>query len=132
MKLFCKYANFGVMDSCVAEMFPAEGFCVRFIDRCPRLEGACVAEPCRHGGTCLDMWSWQQCQCTEGFTGPICEKCELFAICCINIILYISCIEILVHFASITYVLKVWKKDIFFFKYFIALYLLDFSYDTYR
>uniref|UniRef100_A0A672LNC7 Protocadherin Fat 4 n=1 Tax=Sinocyclocheilus grahami TaxID=75366 RepID=A0A672LNC7_SINGR len=44
------------------------------LDRCPRLEGACVAEPCRHGGTCLDMWSWQQCQCTEGFTGPTCEK----------------------------------------------------------
>uniref|UniRef100_A0A671PKS5 Protocadherin Fat 4 n=1 Tax=Sinocyclocheilus anshuiensis TaxID=1608454 RepID=A0A671PKS5_9TELE len=44
------------------------------LDRCPRLEGACVAEPCRHSGTCLDMWSWQQCQCTEGFTGPTCEK----------------------------------------------------------
>uniref|UniRef100_A0A8C2Q903 Protocadherin Fat 4 n=1 Tax=Cyprinus carpio TaxID=7962 RepID=A0A8C2Q903_CYPCA len=44
------------------------------LDRCPRLEGVCVAEPCRHGGTCLDMWSWQQCQCTEGFTGPTCEK----------------------------------------------------------
>ncbi|XP_016110127.1 protocadherin Fat 4 [Sinocyclocheilus grahami] len=44
------------------------------LDRCPRLEGACVAEPCRHGGTCLDMWSWQQCQCIEGFTGPTCEK----------------------------------------------------------
>uniref|UniRef100_A0A673KND8 Protocadherin Fat 4 n=1 Tax=Sinocyclocheilus rhinocerous TaxID=307959 RepID=A0A673KND8_9TELE len=44
------------------------------LDRCPRLEGACVADPCRHGGTCLDMWSWQQCQCTEGFTGPTCEK----------------------------------------------------------
>uniref|UniRef100_A0A8C1TXC5 Protocadherin Fat 4 n=1 Tax=Cyprinus carpio TaxID=7962 RepID=A0A8C1TXC5_CYPCA len=44
------------------------------LDRCPRLESMCVAEPCRHGGTCLDMWSWQQCQCTEGFTGPTCEK----------------------------------------------------------
>ncbi|XP_073778503.1 protocadherin Fat 4 isoform X2 [Danio rerio] len=43
-------------------------------DRCPRLEAACVSEPCRHGGTCLDMWSWQQCQCTDGFTGPTCEK----------------------------------------------------------
>ncbi|XP_076844234.1 protocadherin Fat 4 isoform X2 [Brachyhypopomus gauderio] len=44
------------------------------LDRCPRLEGACVANPCRHGGTCLDMWSWQQCQCAEGFTGRLCEK----------------------------------------------------------
>ncbi|KAK1798052.1 hypothetical protein P4O66_000551 [Electrophorus voltai] len=39
-----------------------------------RLEGACVANPCRHGGTCLDMWSWQQCQCAKGFTGRHCEK----------------------------------------------------------
>ncbi len=76
MQLFCIYANVGVMDSCVADVFPAEGLCASFVHRCPRLEGACVAEPCRHGGTCLDMWSWQQCQCTEGFTGPTCEKCE--------------------------------------------------------
>lgn len=47
--------------------------CVR---RCPRLEGACTASPCRHGGTCLDHWSWQQCQCVDGFTGTFCEKCE--------------------------------------------------------
>ncbi|XP_062874781.1 protocadherin Fat 4 [Trichomycterus rosablanca] len=44
------------------------------LDRCPRMEGACVANPCRHGGTCLDMWSWQQCQCAEGLTGKYCEK----------------------------------------------------------
>ncbi|XP_036445151.1 protocadherin Fat 4 [Colossoma macropomum] len=44
------------------------------LDRCPRLEGACAANPCRHGGTCLDMWSWQQCQCAEGLTGKYCEK----------------------------------------------------------
>ncbi|XP_056130418.1 protocadherin Fat 4 [Lampris incognitus] len=44
------------------------------LDRCPRLEGACTANPCRHGGTCLDHWSWQQCQCVDGFTGKYCEK----------------------------------------------------------
>uniref|UniRef100_A0A667X1A9 Protocadherin Fat 4 n=1 Tax=Myripristis murdjan TaxID=586833 RepID=A0A667X1A9_9TELE len=44
------------------------------LDRCPRLEGACTASPCRHGGTCLDHWSWQQCQCVDGFTGKYCEK----------------------------------------------------------
>lgn len=44
--------------------------------RCPRLEGACTANPCRHGGTCLDHWSWQQCQCVDGFTGKYCEKCK--------------------------------------------------------
>ncbi|XP_028271321.1 protocadherin Fat 4 [Parambassis ranga] len=44
------------------------------LDRCPRLEGACTASPCRHGGTCLDRWSWQQCQCVDGFTGKFCEK----------------------------------------------------------
>ncbi|XP_029020737.1 protocadherin Fat 4 isoform X2 [Betta splendens] len=44
------------------------------LDRCPRLEGACTNNPCRHGGTCLDHWSWQQCQCVDGFTGKFCEK----------------------------------------------------------
>uniref|UniRef100_A0A665VUH5 Protocadherin Fat 4 n=1 Tax=Echeneis naucrates TaxID=173247 RepID=A0A665VUH5_ECHNA len=44
------------------------------LDRCPRLEGACTTSPCRHGGTCLDHWSWQQCQCVDGFTGKFCEK----------------------------------------------------------
>uniref|UniRef100_A0A4W5JBD6 Protocadherin Fat 4 n=1 Tax=Hucho hucho TaxID=62062 RepID=A0A4W5JBD6_9TELE len=44
------------------------------LDRCPRLEGACTANPCRHGGTCIDYWSWQQCKCMEGFTGKYCEK----------------------------------------------------------
>lgn len=46
------------------------------VHRCPRVEAACVSEPCRHGGTCVDMWSWRQCQCAEGFTGGSCEKCE--------------------------------------------------------
>uniref|UniRef100_A0A8C7IX35 Protocadherin Fat 4 n=1 Tax=Oncorhynchus kisutch TaxID=8019 RepID=A0A8C7IX35_ONCKI len=44
------------------------------LDRCPRLEGACTANTCRHGGTCIDYWSWQQCKCMEGFTGKNCEK----------------------------------------------------------
>ncbi|XP_066575944.1 protocadherin Fat 4 [Amia ocellicauda] len=44
------------------------------LDRCPRLEGACSANVCKHGGTCVDYWSWQQCKCTEGFTGKYCEK----------------------------------------------------------
>ncbi|RXM31136.1 Protocadherin Fat 4 [Acipenser ruthenus] len=44
------------------------------LDRCPRLEGACTANLCKHGGTCTDNWSWQQCKCMEGFTGKYCEK----------------------------------------------------------
>ncbi|KAL0974270.1 hypothetical protein UPYG_G00218000 [Umbra pygmaea] len=44
------------------------------LDRCPRLEGACTSNPCRHGGNCIDYWSWQQCKCMEGFTGKYCEK----------------------------------------------------------
>uniref|UniRef100_A0A669BZ23 Protocadherin Fat 4 n=1 Tax=Oreochromis niloticus TaxID=8128 RepID=A0A669BZ23_ORENI len=44
------------------------------LDRCPRLEGACTTSSCRHGGTCVDHWSWQQCQCMDGFTGKFCEK----------------------------------------------------------
>ncbi|XP_006629223.2 protocadherin Fat 4 [Lepisosteus oculatus] len=44
------------------------------LDRCPRLEGACTGNVCKHGGTCVDNWSWQQCKCMEGFTGKYCEK----------------------------------------------------------
>uniref|UniRef100_A0A4W5QMR3 Protocadherin Fat 4 n=1 Tax=Hucho hucho TaxID=62062 RepID=A0A4W5QMR3_9TELE len=44
------------------------------LDRCPRLEGVCTADACRHGGNCIDYWSWQQCKCMEGFTGKNCEK----------------------------------------------------------
>ncbi|XP_078532937.1 protocadherin Fat 4 [Lissotriton helveticus] len=44
------------------------------LDRCPRLEGACTTNPCQHEGTCLDYWSWQQCNCKDGFTGKHCEK----------------------------------------------------------
>lgn len=25
----------------------------------------------------MDRWSWQQCQCVDGFTGRFCEKCKL-------------------------------------------------------
>ncbi|XP_024116845.1 protocadherin Fat 4 isoform X2 [Oryzias melastigma] len=54
---------------------PSQALASRGItERCPRLEGACTGSPCRHGGTCVDRWSWQQCQCTEGFTGSFCEK----------------------------------------------------------
>ncbi|KAG7250203.1 hypothetical protein CRUP_036161, partial [Coryphaenoides rupestris] len=28
----------------------------------------------KHGGTCIDRWSWQQCQCVDGFTGTHCEN----------------------------------------------------------
>uniref|UniRef100_A0A3Q2W1L2 Protocadherin Fat 4 n=1 Tax=Haplochromis burtoni TaxID=8153 RepID=A0A3Q2W1L2_HAPBU len=45
------------------------------LDRCPRLEGACTTSSCRHGGTCVDHWSWQQCQCVDGFTGKF-SACE--------------------------------------------------------
>ncbi|KFO35535.1 protocadherin Fat 4 [Fukomys damarensis] len=44
------------------------------LDQCPRLEGACTRNPCQHGGTCTDFWSWQQCHCKEGLTGKYCEK----------------------------------------------------------
>ncbi|KAM6981316.1 protocadherin Fat 4 [Aplochiton taeniatus] len=44
------------------------------LDRCPRLEGACSTSPCRHGGSCVDHWSWQQCLCSKGFTGQYCDK----------------------------------------------------------
>lgn len=52
-------------------------YCVR---RCPRLEGACTTSSCRHGGTCVDHWSWQQCQCVDGFTGKFCEKCKYMSL----------------------------------------------------
>ncbi|KAF7252592.1 Protocadherin Fat 4 [Varanus komodoensis] len=44
------------------------------LDQCPRLEGTCAINPCQHGGTCMDYWSWQQCHCKEGLTGKHCEK----------------------------------------------------------
>ncbi|KAG8454113.1 hypothetical protein GDO86_000669 [Hymenochirus boettgeri] len=44
------------------------------LDRCPRVEGACTTNICQHGGTCVDNWSWQQCNCKDGFTGKHCEK----------------------------------------------------------
>ncbi|XP_062839712.1 protocadherin Fat 4 [Anolis carolinensis] len=46
----------------------------RILDQCPRLEGTCAVNPCQHGGTCVDYWSWQQCHCKEGLTGKHCEK----------------------------------------------------------
>lgn len=58
-------------------------FVYHCVCRCPRLEGACTASPCRHGGTCLDHWSWQQCQCVEGFTGKFCEKCKYIPLKCL-------------------------------------------------
>ncbi len=60
-------------------------FVCRCVFRCPRLEGACTANPCRHGGTCLDHWSWQQCQCVDGFTGKFCEKCKYMPLKCLFI-----------------------------------------------
>ncbi|CAI9569263.1 unnamed protein product [Staurois parvus] len=44
------------------------------LDRCPRLEGACTTSSCQNGGTCVDNWFWQQCNCKDGFTGKYCEK----------------------------------------------------------
>ncbi|XP_030047622.1 protocadherin Fat 4 [Microcaecilia unicolor] len=44
------------------------------LDRCPRLDGACTTSPCQHGGSCVDYWSWQQCNCKDGFAGNHCEK----------------------------------------------------------
>lgn len=44
------------------------------LDRCPRLEGACTSSSCQNGGTCVDNWFWQQCNCKDGFTGKYCEK----------------------------------------------------------
>ncbi|XP_068136139.1 protocadherin Fat 4 [Hyperolius riggenbachi] len=44
------------------------------LDRCPRLEGACATSSCQNGGTCVDNWFWQQCNCKDGFTGKHCEK----------------------------------------------------------
>ncbi|XP_018106636.1 protocadherin Fat 4 [Xenopus laevis] len=44
------------------------------LDRCPRVEGVCITSMCQNGGTCVDNWSWQQCNCKDGFTGKHCEK----------------------------------------------------------
>lgn len=59
-------------------------FVYHSVCRCPRLEGACTTNPCRHGGTCLDHWSWQQCQCVDGFTGKFCEKCKFMPLKCLS------------------------------------------------
>lgn len=59
-------------------------FVYHSVCRCPRLEGACTTNPCRHGGTCLDHWSWQQCQCVDGFTGRFCEKCKYMPLKCLT------------------------------------------------
>ncbi|XP_028600415.2 protocadherin Fat 4 [Podarcis muralis] len=53
-----------------SQALAAEGI----LDQCPRLEGTCAINPCQHGGTCVDQWSWQQCHCKEGLTGKHCEK----------------------------------------------------------
>ncbi|XP_067849588.1 protocadherin Fat 4 [Heptranchias perlo] len=44
------------------------------LDRCLRVEGACLNSPCQHDSSCVDYWSWQQCKCKHGFTGKYCEK----------------------------------------------------------
>ncbi|XP_042193825.1 LOW QUALITY PROTEIN: protocadherin Fat 4 [Callorhinchus milii] len=44
------------------------------LDRCPRVEGACSNSPCQHSKSCVDHWSWQHCNCKDGFTGEHCEK----------------------------------------------------------
>ncbi|XP_053317380.1 protocadherin Fat 4 [Spea bombifrons] len=44
------------------------------LDRCPRSEGSCTTTTCQNGGTCVDNWFWQQCNCKDGFTGKHCEK----------------------------------------------------------
>ncbi|KAJ7326976.1 hypothetical protein JRQ81_016735 [Phrynocephalus forsythii] len=53
-----------------SQALSAEGI----LDQCPRSEGTCAVNPCQHGGTCVDYWSWQQCHCKEGLTGKNCEK----------------------------------------------------------
>ena len=32
----------------------------------------CASNPCLNGGTCVDRLDGFTCQCTSGFTGPIC------------------------------------------------------------
>ncbi|XP_043530022.1 protocadherin Fat 4 isoform X1 [Chiloscyllium plagiosum] len=44
------------------------------LDRCVRVEGVCLNNPCQHDSSCVDYWSWQQCNCKHGFTGKYCEK----------------------------------------------------------
>ncbi|XP_078395822.1 protocadherin Fat 4 isoform X1 [Cetorhinus maximus] len=44
------------------------------LDRCVRMEGVCLNNPCQHDSSCVDYWSWQQCNCKHGFTGKYCEK----------------------------------------------------------
>ncbi|XP_055990500.1 protocadherin Fat 4 [Sorex fumeus] len=44
------------------------------LDQCPRLADACTHQPCQHGGTCTDHWSWRHCRCPAGLTGKFCEK----------------------------------------------------------
>ncbi|XP_069781342.1 protocadherin Fat 4 isoform X2 [Narcine bancroftii] len=44
------------------------------LDRCIRIEGVCLNSPCQHASSCVDYWSWQQCNCKHGYTGKYCEK----------------------------------------------------------
>ncbi|KAK2181409.1 hypothetical protein NP493_400g02051 [Ridgeia piscesae] len=42
--------------------------------KCPFDIDECASNPCLNGGTCLDRLDGFTCECTYGFTGPICSK----------------------------------------------------------
>ncbi len=41
----------------------------------------CDSDPCAMGARCVDALSSYTCQCTTGFTGRNCDRCESVKMC---------------------------------------------------
>ena len=41
--------------------------------RCVSGVDDCASNPCHNGATCIDGEGWHSCNCSPGFTGPVCK-----------------------------------------------------------